>query len=90
AWVFLYQGRPLLYLGSSGRHLTTFPAPLSDQNIRLAAFAALSDVPRRMRRRTFVIEKIDGIPASESPILVELLQCGFVTDYRGIAAESFA
>ena len=90
AWVFLLQGRPLLYLGSSGRHLATFPASLADENTRLAAFTALRELPRRTRRRTLVIEAIDGTPAAASPMLPELLQCGFVTDYRGIAAEAFS
>ena len=53
------------------------------------AFAALREIPRRMRRRTLVIEKIDGRPAADSPMLAELLESGFVIDYRGIAAEAF-
>jgi ATP-dependent Lhr-like helicase len=90
AWLLSWQGRPLLYLSASGRHLTTFPGYLGEEGLQRAAFAALQGLPRRVRRGTLRIEKIDGRPAAESAYLPLLLDSGFVNDYRGIAAEAFA
>ncbi len=90
AWLLLERGRPLLYLGTNGRQLLSFPGNLSDPDTRRAAFAALYGIPQKTRRGTLVIEKIDGRPARESPHYQDLLDCGFVSDYRGLAAEAFA
>lgn len=88
AWLLLRQGLPLLYLGPSGRQLLTFPANLDDPAVREQAFAALRTVPKGPRRRSLVIEKIDGQAVRDSAYHDELLRCGFVSDYRGLAAES--
>jgi ATP-dependent Lhr-like helicase len=90
AWLLMRRGRPLLYLGPNARQLITFPGNLADPETRTAAFAALRQLPKKTRRRSLVIEKIDGRPARESTYCAELLHCGFVTDYRGLAAEDFA
>ena len=36
------------------------------------------------RRRTLVVQRIDGAPVSESPFAETLESCGFVSDYRGM------
>jgi ATP-dependent Lhr-like helicase len=90
AWLLLHQGQPVLYLGPKGRQLTTFPSGLATDDVRAAAFAALQDLPRLARRGTLIIEKIDGGPVADSPYLAQLLDAGFVNDYRGVAAEAFA
>ena len=90
AWLLLHQGCPVLYLGAKGRHLTTFPANLIDPDVRSAAFAALTRVPKLQRRGSLVIEKIDGQPVRDSIHHAEMLRCGFISDYRGLAAGGFA
>jgi ATP-dependent Lhr-like helicase len=90
AWLLLHQGQPVLYLGPRGRQLITFPSGLSPERVRSAAFAALQSLPKLARRGTLLIEKIDGRAVAESPYLAELLEAGFVNDYRGVAAEAFA
>ncbi|MCB1803541.1 MAG: hypothetical protein KDI82_17770, partial [Gammaproteobacteria bacterium] len=85
-----HAGRPVLYLGPNGRHLVSFPEHLAEVRIAEAAFTALHALPRQTRRRTLVIEKIDGRAVRESPWHELMLRCGFVADYRGLAAEAFA
>ena len=89
AWVLLDAGLPVLYLTAGGRQLLTFPMGLSDPDRAAAAYAALHDIPRATRRRSIVIEKIDGVPARESPHREIMCANGFVSDYRGLAAERF-
>ena len=90
AWVLLDAGLPLLYLTAGGRHLLTFPSGLSDPDRAAAAFAMLHEIPRTTRRRSLVIEKIDGVPVRESHYAEVMQASGFVSDYRGLAAERFA
>lgn len=90
AWLFMFRGRPLLYLGASRRHLTTFPANLVDSTVQAAAFSALRAMPRKSRRGSLLIEKVDGQAVAQSPHLAAMLQSGFVNEYRGVAAEAFA
>jgi ATP-dependent Lhr-like helicase len=87
AWLLLHVGRPLLYLGPGGRQLLTFPETLRDPALQQAALRALHDLPRAGRRRSLVIEKIDGVAVDKSPYHEALLQTGFVSDYRGLASE---
>ena len=89
ARLLMRRGIPLLYLGPNARQLITFPGNLADPEMRMAAFTALHQLPKKTRRRSLVIEKIDGRPARESKYCAELLHCGFVMDYRGLAAEGF-
>jgi len=90
AWLLLQSGRPLLYLGATGRQLLTFPGALLEPAVRRAAFEALQRFPSKVRRGTLVIEMVDGRPVAESPYHDAMLACGFVSDYRGLAAEAFA
>ena len=48
------------------------------------ACSVLPRIPRVGRRRLLTIEKIDGLPARESPHQELLLASGFVPDYRGL------
>ncbi len=90
AWVLLYTGTPLLYLGASGRHLVTFPAYLMKPHVRAAAFEALHQIPKKARRGSLIIEKIDGQPVRDTEHFELMQRCGFVNDYRGLASESIA
>ncbi|MCB1800587.1 MAG: DEAD/DEAH box helicase [Gammaproteobacteria bacterium] len=89
AWLLMHRGTPLLYLGPNGRQLITFPAQLDRPEIRSACFEFLRSLPGTLRRGTLVIEKIDGVPVTDSPYRDAMLQAGFVSDYRGVAAEAF-
>jgi ATP-dependent Lhr-like helicase len=89
AFVLLHAGRPLLYLGANGRQLLTFPAHLSAAELTKAAFAALQRVPKHGRRRSLIIEQVDGQPVRDSAHYPAMLQSGFISDYRGLTAETF-
>lgn len=85
AWVIITDGAPVLYVSPDGRHLTTFPESFLETESALdAALEALRRLPRGTRRRYFVIEKIDGIPARESPLNTRLVAQGFENDYKGL------
>jgi ATP-dependent Lhr-like helicase len=84
AWVYLVAGKPVLYLGTSARTLTTFPASLTSAGNELdLALAALCRSPGTGRRR-LLIQHIDGRPALESPLREPLLAAGFVSDYDAL------
>jgi ATP-dependent Lhr-like helicase len=88
AALVLVRGRPALWVGPRGRHLTTFPSTLRDEPGSLElAVRALHALPRGLRRGTFVVEKIDGGPVRESPLYEVLRSHGFQVDYRGLIAE---
>ena len=89
AWLLLHAGRPVLYLGPGGRQLSCFPQALREPGVAEAAFGALARLPERGRRRTLVIEQVDGTPVRESPYRDLMLANGFVSDYRGLAAQAF-
>ena len=48
--------------------------------------AALTHTPGKELAKT-VIVKVDGEPATASPLLRPMLECGFVRDYRGLVIE---
>ncbi len=83
AWVALVDGAPALYVGPDGRQLLTFRDVEPDALD--AALHALVQLPRGGRRRYFVIQRIDGVPAQESPLKERLLRAGFESDYKGLA-----
>jgi ATP-dependent Lhr-like helicase len=87
ARVLLLGGIPIVYLAPRGRQVITFPCPAVDEGHRALerAFRALHRLPGQ--RRSLVIEKIDGVPAVESPLCGVLRSCGFESDYRGLAAS---
>jgi ATP-dependent Lhr-like helicase len=85
AWVILVRGRAVLYLGPGGRQLLTFPGSLHDERELDLALKALHRLPRGVRRRSPVIEKIDGVNARESVHFERMRRCGFESEYRGLA-----
>ena len=87
AWLVTHRGHPLLYLGANGRSVLTFPANLTDPAIRNAAFSALHHVPKLNRRGALLIEKVDGVAVRDSKHCAELLESGFVSDYRGLSSN---
>jgi ATP-dependent Lhr-like helicase len=90
AWVLLSAGEPLLYLGANGRQLITFSVQMARPGVAARAFAALHRMPRTTRRGTLIVEKIDGQVVADSVYREAMLRSGFVSDYRGLAAEAFA
>jgi ATP-dependent Lhr-like helicase len=84
AWVILVAGKPVLYLGSSGRQLASFPSAITEDGRELSlALAALTRLPSGGRRR-LSIQVIDGQPALQSPLREHLLAAGFVSDYDAL------
>ena len=84
AWVCLVAGKPVLYLGSSGRQLTSFPTSISETGGELPlALAALCRLPGGGRRR-LLIQQIDGRPALQSPLREAMLAAGFESDYDAL------
>jgi ATP-dependent Lhr-like helicase len=86
AWVVLVQGRALIYLGPGGRQLLTFPTLIRDTHELELAVQVLHGLPRGARRRSLVIEKIDGVPVRESIHFELMRRSGFENEYRGMAA----
>ena len=86
AWVFLADGLPVLYVAANARHLLTFQGGVRGDSSALGdAFTALRGLPRNGRRLP-LIEKVNGLPVLESPMLDLLLAAGFRRDYRGLMA----
>ena len=85
AWVLLARGRPVLYAARRGRNLMTFPDTIRDEPGALeAAIEALRHLPKERGRGMLVIEKVDGIAVSDSPIVESFRSAGFANDYRGL------
>jgi ATP-dependent Lhr-like helicase len=85
AWLLLARGRPLLYAAQHGRRLITFPGAVGDDAGALAAAVeALRGLPRTGRRGALVVDRIDGLPAAESPCLAVFRNAGYQLDYRGL------
>ena len=87
AWLFIVDGRPVLYAGAKARHLLTFPGSTDPSRDALgAAMRALPRLPRGARRGLLVIDKVDGQAVGDSEHVSRLSACGFVTDYRGMVS----
>ena len=85
AWVILVAGKAILYLGTNGAQLQTFPESIGECNGELnLAVTALHRVPRTGRKR-LLIRNIDSLPTIESPLRERLLNSGFEADYDAIA-----
>ncbi|WP_295443880.1 DEAD/DEAH box helicase [uncultured Thiodictyon sp.] len=84
AWVILVAGKPVLYLGSSARALSSFPSSLTADGGELPlALAALARLSGGGRRR-LLIQTIDGQSALQSPLREALLAAGFAPDYDAL------
>lgn len=80
AYVVLVDGEPLVYVERGGRSIVTLPA--FDGARGGMAVAALS--PLAANGRPLTVERIDGLPATESPRADAFRNAGFVTGYRGL------
>ena len=83
AHVILADGRPVLYVAPSRRHVLTFTR---DDELLGRAFRLLHDLPRR-GRRSLVLHTVDGEPVGESTHRETLLAAGFVPDYNGFIPD---
>jgi ATP-dependent Lhr-like helicase len=78
AYVVLVDGECAAYLERGGRSLVTF-------SVESAAWAdALASLQKEGRVKRLVIERIDGGPASDSPVAEALRAAGFSDSYRGM------
>ena len=85
AWVLLARGRPVLYVGQRGRSVVTFPTTIRDEQGALdAAIEGLRHLPKGTGQGMLVIDKIDGVPAADSPLLGDFRAADFAVDYRGL------
>ena len=71
----------VLYMACYGSHC---PDASGDETLG-PALAALREMAGR--RRLLVVERIDGVPARQSPLREALLAHGFVDDYRGLMLD---
>jgi ATP-dependent Lhr-like helicase len=81
AKVVMVDGEPVLYVERGGRGIVTLPAFDGELNARLAVEAIRETFTAASRR---AIERIDGEPASQSPLLKLLTEAGFAPGYRGL------
>jgi len=80
AYVVLVGGECAAYIERGGRSLLTFDAA-SRSDVWADALASLQKTNRVKR---LVIERIDGTPATESPVAEALRAVGFSDSYRGL------
>ena len=83
ASVVLVDGEPVLYVERGGKGVSTLPA-FDDRDTAIAALQALMARDPAKVGRPVAIERIDGLPASESPALPLFGEAGFVMGYRGL------
>ncbi|MFN8624341.1 MAG: ATP-dependent helicase, partial [Chloroflexota bacterium] len=82
AYVVLHDGEPALYLDRGGRSIQTLPA-FADPDTAHAALRCLAELLADGRLRTLQLEKVDGVPVSESAHRQRLVDAGFRASYRG-------
>jgi ATP-dependent Lhr-like helicase len=82
AYVVLHDGEPVIYLERGGRSLQTFPA-FAAPAAAAAAVAALASLVADGRLRSLQVERVDGLPVSESKARDALSGAGFRPGYRG-------
>ncbi len=87
AYVVLHDGEVVLYLERGGRSLQTFTA-FDDEEIASAAVAVLRDLVRDGRLRRLQVDRVDGVPVSESDHRTRLAGLGFVQAYRGLVLSA--
>ncbi|HEY8429397.1 MAG TPA: DEAD/DEAH box helicase, partial [Sandaracinaceae bacterium] len=89
ASVVLVDGLPVLFLDRAGRQATTFAAAHEEPDAFPAAAGALRMLLLDRRRRGLRIERIDGVPALDSPLREAFLAAGFRAEYKGLALDRF-
>jgi len=90
AAVVLVDGLPALFLDRGGRQATSFAAAHDEPGALEAAAATLRALLLDRRRRSLRLERIDGVPALESPLRDAFLRAGFRAEYKGLALDRFA
>jgi ATP-dependent Lhr-like helicase len=83
ASVVLVDGEPVIYVERGGKGVCTLPA-FDDRDIAISALQALRAKEPAKAGRPIAIERIDGVPASESYALPLFGEAGFVMGYRGL------
>ncbi|MBI5946595.1 MAG: DEAD/DEAH box helicase [Chloroflexi bacterium] len=83
ARVVLVDGAPALYVERSGRAVVTLPAFAAERTAAVA-IGALTDEVTGEASRPLVLERINGVSASESPHAQAFRAAGFVDGYRGL------
>jgi ATP-dependent Lhr-like helicase len=81
ARVVLIDGLPIFYLDRSHRGLLSFS--VGNDDVQLLALHALGADPAALDGRGLSIERVDGVPAMESPLGSVLRDAGFAQGYRG-------
>ena len=79
AYVVLCGGALTVFLERGGRSVSTFTDDVETLAQAAAALTAAADRNRRLR-----IERVDGQPASETPLGRSLLDAGFVASFKGL------
>jgi ATP-dependent Lhr-like helicase len=82
AWVILRAGVPLCFVDAGGRALVTFQG--FDQDAAQAAVEGLWRVAQESRKRSIRLTRIDGEPASSSPVAPVLTGAGLVEESQGL------
>jgi ATP-dependent Lhr-like helicase len=82
AYVALAGGRPAAYLERGARSVVTF-APTTEDD-RSTWIDALVRLVKDGRVRRLELQRLDGVPAAESPWIDALRMAGFVEGYRGL------
>jgi ATP-dependent Lhr-like helicase len=89
ARVILVNGEPVLYLDRGGRSVITLPAfdaPADGSSIHAGALAvhALTGLADDAGGRGITLDRIDGEPATQSPLAARFTAAGFVPGFRGL------
>jgi ATP-dependent Lhr-like helicase len=82
AYLVLHDGAPALYLERGGKSMQTF-ATFDDEHVGELVVAALRSLIDDGRLRRLQLERVDGVPVSESPFRDRLAALGFRQAYRG-------
>src|SRR5205085_1460243 len=83
AFVVLQNGSPAAYLERGAKSLLTFEAAEGDG----AWIDALIGLVKEGRIRKIELQRIDGVPAAESPLASRLHEAGFAEGYKGLSAR---
>jgi ATP-dependent helicase Lhr and Lhr-like helicase len=86
ATAVLVDGELAVWLEPKARRIVTGPLPA--ESIELALAVGLPRIAARARRRELLIELIDGVAASESPLARVLLANSARADYRGLVVRA--
>ncbi len=87
SYVALVDGFPVLYVERSGKGIVTLPG-FEDGEAATLALALLPRLAATSARGVLTIERINGVPAAESPWLNCFSGAGWVTGYRGLTLRA--